>query len=125
MVTERFIGRCAVVTGAGSGVWRATATLLAAEGASVVVADIREEAAQKTADTITGAGGEAVISVTDVSDEDSVQAMIALALDRFNRLDILHNNAAALGHDVYGKDWAIAELDINVWDRTMAVNSRG
>src|SRR3954447_27029188 len=125
MVTERFRDRCAVVTGAGSGVGRATATLFAAEGAAVVVADIRPEAAQRTVDTIIAAGGRAAVSGTDVSDESSGQAMIGLALEQFGRLDILHNNAAALGADAYGKDWDIAELDLEVWDRTMAVNSRG
>src|SRR3954453_4232419 len=120
-VTERFADRCAVVTGAGSGVGRATATLLAAEGAAVVVADIRPEVAQATVDAIIAAGGRAVVSVTDVSDEASVQAMIALAVDRFGRLDVLHNNAAALGKDAYGRDWGIAELDLDVWERTMAV----
>lgn len=52
-------------------------------------------------------------------------AMIHTAMTRFGRLDYLHNNAAALGADVYGRDLGIAELDLEVWERSMAVNARG
>jgi NAD(P)-dependent dehydrogenase (short-subunit alcohol dehydrogenase family) len=124
-MSGRFVGKVAVVTGAGSGVGRATAALLAAEGAAVVVADVRAEAADATADAIGRAGGRAVASVTDVSDEEAVAAMIALATGQFGRLDVLHNNAAALGPDVYGRDDGVVELDLEVWERAMAVNATG
>jgi NAD(P)-dependent dehydrogenase (short-subunit alcohol dehydrogenase family) len=122
---RRFVGRCAVVTGAGAGVGRATALRLAAEGAAVVVADIAAEAARGTVDLISQAGGEAVDQVTDVSDEESVRAMVARAVETYGRLDILHNNAAALSADVYGRDLGVVELDLQVWNRAMAVNAGG
>jgi len=123
--TGRFEGRVGIVTGAGSGVGRATALRLAAEGGSVVVADVRGDAAAETVALIESAGGRALAVTTDVRSEEAVRAMVAAAVDRFGRLDILHNNAAALGPDVYGRDLDIEHLDLEVWEQTLAVNARG
>ena len=118
-------GRVAVVTGAGSGTGRATARRMAAEGASVVVADIMTETADATVAHIVADGGIATAVTVDVSDEAAVQHMIAAATDTYGRLDVLHNNAAALGADVYGRDLGVAELDLEVWQKAMSVNLTG
>ena len=121
----RLAGRVAIVTGAGSGIGRATATLLAAEGAHVLVADINEPAAAGVAADIVAAGGDAAPSVTDVSVEAQVAAMVAAAVERWGRLDILHNNAADLGPSTLGRDRHVARMEREVWDRTLAVNLTG
>ncbi|MGD9797903.1 MAG: SDR family NAD(P)-dependent oxidoreductase [Acidimicrobiia bacterium] len=86
-------GKVAIVTGAGSGIGRASANRFASEGAAVVVADVRGKRAAGTADEIVAAGGRAVASETDISDPAQVEAMVALAVAEFGRLDVLFNNA--------------------------------
>jgi len=117
--------RVAIVTGAGAGVGRATACRLGREGVAVVAADIRLDAARETAQLVEAAGGTALGHRTDVSDEGEVAAMVAAAVATFGRLDYLHNNAAALGPDGYGSDWAIHDLDLAVWNKTLGVNTTG
>jgi NAD(P)-dependent dehydrogenase (short-subunit alcohol dehydrogenase family) len=85
-------GKSAIVTGAGSGVGRASALRFAEEGARVVVADIDADHAKETVRQIEGSGGTAVAVSADVSDEDQVRGMIAAAVDQNGRLDILFNN---------------------------------
>ncbi|HEY3844375.1 MAG TPA: SDR family NAD(P)-dependent oxidoreductase [Acidimicrobiales bacterium] len=87
-------GKVAIITGAGSGIGRASAVRFAAEGAAVLVADVRGDAARKVADLITGSGGDAVPCETDVADAAQVEAMVATALSMLGRLDIVFNNAA-------------------------------
>jgi NAD(P)-dependent dehydrogenase (short-subunit alcohol dehydrogenase family) len=82
-------GRVAIVTGAGQGIGRAIAEKLRAEGADVVVADINAETTAKTAADIGGVG-----QVTDVSDEVQVEELVAAAIGRFGKIDILVNDAA-------------------------------
>jgi NAD(P)-dependent dehydrogenase (short-subunit alcohol dehydrogenase family) len=86
-------GKSAIVTGAGSGVGRASARRFAEEGASVVCADLDVDRAKETVRQIESAGGVAVPVETDVASEDAVAAMIATAADQFDRLDIVFNNA--------------------------------
>jgi NAD(P)-dependent dehydrogenase (short-subunit alcohol dehydrogenase family) len=125
MPAARFEGRVAVVTGAGAGVGRAVAQRLAAEGAHVVALDINADAARETADLVTASGATALAVTADVSDPASMTAAFDAVVTRFGRIDVLHNNAAALGPDVFGRDTDLLDLDVEVWDRTMAVNARG
>ncbi|HJO24615.1 MAG: SDR family oxidoreductase [Myxococcota bacterium] len=114
-----------IVTGSASGIGRATAIALAREGASVVVADIDEAGAKQVQGEITEVGGHAIAYATDVSSEPDVRDMVTAAIDTYGGLDILHNNAAAIGRARAGDDTDVASLDVDVWERTMAVNLRG
>jgi NAD(P)-dependent dehydrogenase (short-subunit alcohol dehydrogenase family) len=91
----------------------------------VVVADIDAAGASQVAAEIAAQGGRALGQRTDVSDPDSVAAMVAAAVDVFGGLDILHNNAALTDAAVIGSDGELADLDLSVWERTLAVNLRG
>jgi NAD(P)-dependent dehydrogenase (short-subunit alcohol dehydrogenase family) len=86
-------GKVALVTGAASGIGRASAIILARAGARVLVADLTQSGAERTAADIRDAGGEAVAAAVDVTDPVSVVAMVATCLERFGRLDVAHNNA--------------------------------
>lgn len=86
-------GKAAVITGGASGIGRATAERLASEGASIVIADLDEAMGAETVKRIEGAGGRAVFVKADVTQEKDVRQMLGAALERFGRLDILHNNA--------------------------------
>jgi 3-oxoacyl-[acyl-carrier protein] reductase len=112
-------GKVAIVTGGGRGLGAGYCRALAAEGASVVVADIAEKGAREVADEI---GGLAVR--VDVSDDASVQSMVATAMERYGRIDILINNAA-LYSELLRPPKAFDAIPIDEWDRVMAVNVRG
>ncbi|HEY5156088.1 MAG TPA: SDR family NAD(P)-dependent oxidoreductase, partial [Acidimicrobiales bacterium] len=90
----RFEGKVAIVTGSGQGIGEAYATALAAEGASVVVADLNTEQAERVAGEIGATGGIAVAVPVDVADPDSAAAMAAAATEAFGGIDCLVNNAA-------------------------------
>ena len=121
---NRLGGRVAVVTGAASGIGRASARRLAAEGAAVAIVDLDEAGAERVVGEIEAASGRAMAIRADVSDEAAFEALIRQTVDRFGRLDILHNNAAALGTSRVGEDEMVESLDVDVWDRTMAINTR-
>jgi NAD(P)-dependent dehydrogenase (short-subunit alcohol dehydrogenase family) len=124
-VQHRFSGKIALVTGGGSGIGRATALRLAAEGASVVVADIRRDAAEAVATEVTDRGLVAIALEADVSNEVSVRTMIEACVKQYGRLDVLHNNAALLDPGLLARDVAIAGADAEVFVRSFQVNLLG
>jgi 3-oxoacyl-[acyl-carrier protein] reductase len=120
-------GRVAVVTGAASGMGRATARLFAAEGARVAAVDRRPEDAQAVADEITGAGGTAVGIGADLADPDAPAAAVAAARDALGPIDILVNNAgislpAPIDDPGYEAAWA-ATLAVNLTAYARAIRA--
>ena len=115
----RLSDKVSVITGAGSGIGRAAAVLFAREGARVVVADIKREAAEETSRMIRGAGGEATAVEVDVTDGEKVQQVFRQTLAAYGRLDVLVNNAG------YGFAATVEQTDEADWDRLMAVNLKG
>lgn len=113
----RLQGRVAIITGAASGIGRATALRFASDGAAVVIADIDRAGGEACAREITAASGRALFVETDVSREDELRAMIDAALQSYGRLDILHNNAfrsvAGAAADISAQDWQ-ATLDVTL-----------
>ena len=111
MVHYEYDGKVALVTGASSGIGKATAIAFGAAGAKVVVAARREAESEAVAETIRSAGGEALFVQTDVSEPDQVEAMVAKTVDKFGRLDFAFNNAGGGGlpglrmHEVSVEDW--------------------
>ena len=113
----RLAGKVAIITGAGSGMGRASALLFAREGAKVVAADLNEETGQETVDSIKADGGEAVFVKVDVSNEEDVKKMVQTAVNHFGKLSILFNIA---GCPQATKDFETIQNE--EWDRIMAVN---
>jgi len=118
----RVDGKVAVVTGGAGGIGSATCLALAREGASVVVADVDATGAERVASDIKKSGGRALAVPTDLAEETSVMAMVQATVAGFGRLDILHNNAALTDSGFLDRDTPVTELDVEVWDRTLAVN---
>lgn len=108
------MGKVGLVTGAGGGIGRAIAEAFAREGARVVVADFNAESGQETVSRIQEAGGDAVLAVADVSNEDAVKEMIATALNQYGALDIACNSAA-----VSRGSGLIHEFERSVFDDTL------
>src|SRR5690606_8725303 len=120
----RLEGKVILINGAGSGIGKACAEEYAREGAKVIVAS-QSRSSEKVAQGIVDAGGDARSFSADISDEAAVKAMVEFALDTYGRTDVLHNNAAMTGNDIVMRDLDIATMDVDLWDRTMAVNLRG
>ena len=111
----RLQDKVALITGAGSGIGRASAERFAAEGARVVAVDLK--GAEETVAAIEAAGGEGLALITDVADEDAVAAMAEVAVERFGKVDVLMNNAGIL------EDFLpAADTPTPVWDRVLGVN---
>lgn len=110
----------ALVTGAGSGIGRATAKRLAREGANVVVADIVVEGAEETVNQIEADGGTAHVVEADVTDAAQVEALVEETIDVYGTLDIAHNNAGIEGDSV-----PTTEQSEDNWDRVIDINLKG
>lgn len=119
-MNQEFSSKVALVTGAATGIGRATALAFAAAGARVVVADIAEAAGAKTAADIIAAGGNARFFQVDIADSAAVQRMIAQTVDWYGRLDCAHNNAGILVPEA-----PIADMEEHDWNRSLAVNLNG
>ncbi len=113
-------GKAALITGAGSGIGRATSLIFAREGARLALSDIVAEAGEETLRMVKQAGGEAIFVRTDVSKLAEVEALVAKAVAAYGRLDCAFNNAG-----IDGKMARTAECTEETWHRTIAVNLTG
>lgn len=118
--SQRLHGKVALITGASSGIGRATALLFAAEGAKLVVGARRDAELQKLIGEIIEAGGEAVALAGDVRSEDYAAALVALAVQRYGRLDIAFNNAGTIG-----ESGASTGISADGWNDALAINLTG
>ena len=114
----RLDGKVALITGGASGMGMVAAKLFTAEGARVVLTDVADDAGDSVARDI----GEAAHYVhADVSNEDDARAMVAAAIERFGRLDVLYNNAGVM----LPEDGSVHSTDASIWDRTLGINVKG
>ena len=119
-MNHSFAGKVALVTGAGSGIGLATAKAFGEAGASVVLADRREDAVRAAAEGLSASGGKALAVRCDVTDDTQVASMIDRTVSAFGRLDAAFNNAGVMQRRV-----DTAEISGDEWDRVMAINLRG
>lgn len=118
-MTGRFV-RSALVTGAGSGIGRACAIALAAEGFSLALLGRKSLAIEETASTITHGGGNAITLPANVADEPAVEAALATTVDHFGRLDLLFNNAGTSAPKA-----ALDDVELRHFERVLATNVTG
>src|SRR4051812_7120115 len=118
-MSNNIAGKVVVITGASSGLGEATARLLAAEGARVVLGARRAERIQALADELTGRGGKALAVPTDVTDRDQVRRLVDLAVQTYGRIDVMINNAGLMPQSL------LEHLKVDEWDRMIDVNLKG
>ena len=117
---DYFHGKTIVITGAASGIGRATALIFAREGANVVCADIDEQGVEKTAEAINKIGGQTLALAIDVTKRAAIEDMVQLALDGFGRIDFLFNSAgSALKRSKF------LDIDDDLIDRAFDLNLKG
>jgi NAD(P)-dependent dehydrogenase (short-subunit alcohol dehydrogenase family) len=119
-MAARFQDKVALVTGAGSGIGKTAALLLASQGARVVLADLDPQGGAATLQEIARNGGKAIFVRTDVARSQEVEAMVKKALDTYGRLDVAMNNAG-IGH----KPSLTHEVTEEIWDRVISVDLKG
>src|ERR1700687_5678412 len=115
----RLKGKVCLITGAGSGIGKATARLFAREGGNVVVADVDDRGAKATVSQILKAGGLASAEHVDVTDEDETAALVKRVVKRLKRIDVLFNNAGISGVG------DLLETEPELFDSVIRVNVRG
>jgi len=118
-------GKVAVVTGGASGIGRATAELLAAQGAAVMIVDLDESNAGAAADAIAASGGRALALCADMREEGQVQAAIEATVAHFGGVDLLDNTVSYNAPEQTGADGEIHEMDAAIWNRALEINLRG
>lgn len=114
----RFTDKVCLITGAGSGIGKATALQMAREGGKILIVNRSPESGKATVDEITNAKGEAIFSQTDVGNPEDIQRSVDMALQNWGRIDVLVNNAAMMTFK------RIVDLSIEEWEMVMAVNLR-
>jgi NADP-dependent 3-hydroxy acid dehydrogenase YdfG len=119
IMSNNIEGKVVVITGASSGLGEATARLLSAQGASVVLGARRIDRIQSLADELTGSGGKALAIPTDVTHYNQVKRLVDAAVQTFGRIDVMINNAGLMPHS------PLERLKIEDWNRTIDVNIKG
>jgi NAD(P)-dependent dehydrogenase (short-subunit alcohol dehydrogenase family) len=120
-VGNRLDGKVCIVTGSGSGMGRACAIEMAAQGGRVVVTDYNGVTANETADMIREAGGEAAVALCNLRHPDEIRNLMTFAADTFGGIDVLHNNAAVHETDLTDKT-SIEDLPDDIWDAVYEIN---
>jgi NAD(P)-dependent dehydrogenase (short-subunit alcohol dehydrogenase family) len=118
-------GKVAVITGAAGRIGSVVSRVLAEAGAQVVLADLPGQPTEQVAAAIRADGFDVTAIDVDISSEDSIKALIGATVDTYGGLDVLDNNAAALGRAAAGTDVDVTSMEADVWDRIFAVNLRG
>jgi NAD(P)-dependent dehydrogenase (short-subunit alcohol dehydrogenase family) len=119
------VGKVVIVTGGAGQIGSVTAALFAGRGAKVVIADLYGLAAERVAAQIAGHGGTAIAVQFDLTQEETIESLMAETVKAFGAIDVLFNNAADLAPEVYAVDRDIETMDVAVWDRTFRANVRG
>ena len=124
MTDARLQGKVAIITGAGSGMGRASAELFAHAGARVIAVDWHRDAGEATVARIVAAGRQAAFCAADVSQEAAVEAMVEFAVSTYGGVDIIFNNAGIAGIRE-GRDGMVTDLSAEDWDYTQSINVKG
>ncbi|MDX5422082.1 MAG: SDR family oxidoreductase [Hymenobacteraceae bacterium] len=114
---KQFSGKVALVTGASSGIGKATALQYAREGAKVVVSDIKEDQGNEVVEQIKRDGGDAIFVMADVSDPEECENLVKKTVEQYDRLDIAFNNAG-----IGGETSPVGDMSIKGWDKVISVN---
>ncbi|HKV22334.1 MAG TPA: SDR family NAD(P)-dependent oxidoreductase, partial [Mycobacterium sp.] len=117
---SRVQDKVAVVTGAGSGIGRALAVVLARRGARVAISDVNEEGLSQTSERVNALGGEAHTALLDVSDRDAVSAYASAVVEHFGVVHQIYNNAGIAGGAV-----PVTECDYETYEKIIAINLWG
>ncbi|GAN80353.1 SDR family oxidoreductase [Acidocella aminolytica] len=118
-VTDKIKGKIIVITGASSGLGEATARLLAAKGAKLIIGARRKDRIEDLAQELAAAGGDVLARVTDVTRREDVEGLVGAAVERFGQIDVMINNAGLMPNSLLDR------LKVDDWDRMIDVNIKG